>query len=195
MRGEAKCPARPGDGRARRLGRRSPARDCGPPWCRRANDGDRGVDCRRQTIIAAAVDSHRAFPSWSPSSRRRSCASVCSAFRLPSSVASGYRSAPGRSGCGISRARSEWSRSPDRSCRYGAHGRGGAWIDRHGDRRKARRSRHRGRMRRRLCVRDLPCLCRRSLAREDRRAGAEEEDMLDFGFDVRANSGCRARSR
>ncbi len=44
-------------------------------------------------------------------------------------------------------------------------------------------------MRRRLRLRDLPCLCRRGVDGE--KVGepeAMEEDMLDFAYDVRPNS-------
>jgi len=49
-------------------------------------------------------------------------------------------------------------------------------------------SRHRGGVRRRLRLRHLPRLCRRGMARQGRRSLAMEEDMLDFGYDVRPNS-------
>ena len=48
--------------------------------------------------------------------------------------------------------------------------------------------RHRGRMRRRLRLRDLPRLCRRGLGEKTGEPSPMEEDMLDFGFDVRPNS-------
>ncbi len=44
------------------------------------------------------------------------------------------------------------------------------------------------RVRRRLRLRHLPRLCRRGMARQGRRSLAMEEDMLDFGYDVRPNS-------
>jgi len=43
-------------------------------------------------------------------------------------------------------------------------------------------------MRRRLRLRNLPCLCRRSLDGEVGEPEAMEEDMLDFAYDVQPNS-------
>ena len=69
-------------------------------------------------------------------------------------------------------------------------------LDGHGERHPQRRAGHRGRMRRRLRLRDLPCLCRRSL---DRRRSASrrrwKRTCSTSPMTCGPTRGCPARSR
>ena len=80
--------------------------------------------------------------------------------------------------------------------RHRSHGRGRDRLDRHGNGDQERRPRHRGGMRRRLRLRDLPRLCRRGLAREGRRAVADGRGHARFRLSTCGRiRGCPARSR